>query len=211
MTTTDTLLYPAELILSLFGGLSEEIQAVILNEPCMKYPLVTAAKPFAKMIQDALIKRGYFDVKQGKFIRTKITQGRVKLGPMGTISRSYINIMVAGYRFQQSHLIYLWFTGCLPKTNELIDHIDGDKLNDCPYNLRLISNIFNSRNQKMHCNNSSGYTGVCQRYSGKFESYVGEKGKIHIGYYDTAKEAYSARQAWLTAHPELGFTARHGM
>jgi hypothetical protein len=193
---------------NLLSSLDEATRARVLEERFMKCPLVMATKPFAKRIQQKLMKYSYFDIEQGRFIRIKVN-GNGKLGPMGyTHSLGYIIICVDYTDFYQSQLVYLWLNGCFPGTGEQIDHIDGNRANDHPENLRKVLEVFNHRNQKRHSRNTSGYTGVqWASHAGKWRSLC--RG-IHIGYFNTAEEAYTARQVWIAARPELGFTSRHG-
>ena len=219
MNSTPTIqLAPTELpsvilIGNLLSNLDEATQARVLEKPFMKCPLVMATEPRAKRIQEKLMNCAHFDLDQAKFIRIKITQGRTKLGPMGYVNNfGYTRISIATREFTQSHLVYLLFTGNLPDNNRQIDHIDGNTLNDHPLNLRIVSNTLNSRNRRMNTNNSSGYTGVTwHRGTKKWRSLGFVYGApIHLGLFNTQEEAYTARQAWIKAHPELGFTTRHG-
>lgn len=165
-----------------------------------------------KMIQEKLIKWGYFNATCGKFFRTKTSLG-AKPGIMGSVnSAGYRQLRISGYIYLQSHLVTLWFTGKLPAIREEIDHIDGNTLNDCPENLRIVSRAINSRNCKMSKRNTSGFTGVVwHSIAGKWQSRLKINQKqIYFGLFNTAKEAYAARQAYIEAHPELGFTLRHG-
>ena len=69
----------------------------------------------------------------------------------------------------------------------------------------------NSRNSKKHKNNSTGYNGITQRTSGYYESYIRVNRKqIYLGQFKVINYAINARQAYIEAHPELGFTSRHG-
>lgn len=194
---------------SLLSNLDQETQARVLELRYMKSPLVEGKTPFAKMIQEKLMGCAYFDIEQARFIRIKITQGTNKLGHMGCRrkdNRVIINIIT--FQFLQSHLVYLWFTGDLPKAKQEIDHIDGDQSNDFPGNLRIVSHSINCRNVKMNNCNTSGYTGVSwYNTKNKWRAYACEK---HIGFFTTAEEAYEARQAWINNNLKLGFTTRHG-
>lgn len=46
------------------------------------------------------------------------------------------------------------------KTNSLVDHINGNGLDDQKHNLRITSTQKNAFNQKIRSNNTSGYKGV---------------------------------------------------
>lgn len=101
-------------------------------------------------------------------------------------------------------LIWAWITGDSPTE---IDHINGDRSDNRPSNLRDAGRVLNGRNRVMSSNNVSGYTGVWQRQNGKWETHILHK---HIGTFHTPEEAYQARLDYIAAHPELGFTERHG-
>jgi len=213
MNSTPTIqLAPTELpsvtpIGNLLSNLDEATRARVLEERFMKCPLVIATDPLAKKIQEYLIKCALFDAEQGLFIRTKSMPGRTKPGVMGNIDHGYVSIRIANVKYYQSHLIHLWFTGRLLRTTEEMDHLDGNSSNDRPNNLRLVLPKINQRNKKMLCSNSSGYTGVSFHISNKYRARVFDK---HLGLFNTAYEAHLVRQAYIAAHPELGFTMRHG-
>ncbi len=198
---------------NLLDNLNEEMRQKVLSTPLVQNPLILATKPYAKKIQDRLMLYSCFDIEQGCFIRTRITRGARKLGPMGCVDNDgYKRISVEGENFYQSKLIYLWITGCFPNDGELIDHIDGNRLNDRLENLRIIPCAYNHKNRKLACNNTSGYAGVTWRRSScKWRSIIRPDGDtIYLGLFDTAKEAFLAREEYIQSHPELGFTARHG-
>lgn len=46
------------------------------------------------------------------------------------------------------------------ETKTLVDHKDGNKLNNQRQNLRIANSYENQHNQVKHCNNTSGYKGV---------------------------------------------------
>jgi hypothetical protein len=200
---------------NLLSNLDQETQARVLEERFINQPIVLAMNSFAKKIQEALISCSYFDMELGRFVRTVKGKGSAKPGPMGTILTSgYVQVEICKYKFVQSHLIYLWFTGKFPDSREEMDHIDGNRLNDQPENLRCVSAALNARNHKKHKDNTTGYTGVYQNnvsISNPYMASVRVNGRNkHLGCFLTAKDAYMARQAWMIAHPEYGYTTRHG-
>ena len=77
-----------------------------------------------------------------------------------------------------------------------IDHIDGNKTNNCIFNLRYATQQENNFNQKLRCDNTSGYKGVL--WHKKREKWVAQiylKTKlIHIGYYNDKEDAIEARR-----------------
>ena len=198
---------------SLLSNLDQETQVRVLESRYMKSPLVEATEPFAKKVQERLNEVSYFDMKLCRFIRTKLTHGCKRLGPMGcTYSHGYILLSVCGFEMLQSHLVYLLFTGAFPQKNKEIDHIDGNPNNDHPGNLRLVSHKVNLRNCKLSRNNTSGYNNISvHKQTGKYIVYTTIAYKrIHIGFTETLEEAIIIRDNWFKAHPEHGFTYRHG-
>jgi hypothetical protein len=87
------------------------------------------------------------------------------------------------------------------KPNEIIDHINGNGLDNRKQNLRICTHIQNSYNRRKNANNTSGYKGV-KRACGNYYSQLRKKGiikwvaqinhegkRIHLGVYDTKEEA----------------------
>ncbi len=76
--------------------------------------------------------------------------------------------------------------GRLDKTN-VIDHIDGNKINNCVANLRITNQSGNAQNQK----NVKGYTFV--KSNQKYQAKIRINYKlIHLGFYNTTEEAHQA-------------------
>ena len=76
----------------------------------------------------------------------------------------------------------------------VIDHIDGDKTNNCISNLRVVTQQENQFNRKC-----KGYT--FDKASGKYKAIIKLNQKsIHIGLFDTKEEAH---QAYLEKKKEL--------
>ena len=77
-------------------------------------------------------------------------------------------------------------------TNLLIDHIDGNILNNQRLNLRIADKSQNSMNCKIHKHNTTGFKGV-SKCGNKYRAYIVKNNKqIHIGCYKTAQEAADA-------------------
>lgn len=70
----------------------------------------------------------------------------------------YYCVSVNG-KLYRIHRIIMTMLG-QPIEGKLIDHIDRDKLNNNPNNLRVVTNVENARNCKMWSSNKTGITGV---------------------------------------------------
>lgn len=80
-----------------------------------------------------------------------------------------------------------------PESGVFVDHIDRDGLNNRRSNLRLCTHTENMRNRKRHKNNKSGYKGVKQTASGRFEAGIRVDKKYHyLGLFDNPKDAHDA-------------------
>jgi len=105
------------------------------------------------------------------------TTGSGYMGFLGCIDRKQV--------FYSNHRV-VWFLnyGSVP---EMLDHIDGDRLNNKVENLRPTTNSLNQRNRLSY--------GVCKFKGvsiehGKYRCRVSKGGKlIHVGVFDTAEEA----------------------
>ena len=72
----------------------------------------------------------------------------------------------------------------------LIDHIDGNRLNNSRSNLRVCTNQQNGCNRGKTVKNTSGFKGVCwHKRDEKWRATINNK---HIGCFKTAEKAYEA-------------------
>lgn len=115
-------------------------------------------------------------------------------------SKTYIKIWTNGRLYFAHQLVFLWHHGYIP---EIIDHIDGDSLNNRIENLRAVTMSQNLQNTKRRRTNTSGYKGVSwskQRNCWIAQITVNRKCK-NLGGYKTKEEAYEAYQkAAFTLH-----------
>lgn len=90
-----------------------------------------------------------------------------------------------------------------------IDHINGNKKDNRPCNLRDVPHVSNCRNQPLSKGNTSGVTGVSiDRRSGKYAAHISVNGKtVHLGKFETLEEARLVRAA---ANAHHNFHPNHG-
>jgi hypothetical protein len=84
----------------------------------------------------------------------------------------------------------------------LVDHINGDGLDNRKANLRNCTNTENQRNSNKQINNSSGYKGVYldKRRDKYFAQITVNNKALHSGYFRTAKEAARAYDEMAKKH-----------
>ena len=123
-------------------------------------------------------------------------------------SDGYRMFSIYGKQYLVHRLIYKRQTGLEPN---IIDHEDGNKLNNIYTNLINGDEQDNGRNKTINSNNTSGYPGVHfdkSRNRWRAVIYVGTK-FIHLGRFGCPTNAWVARMQFAKQHPELGFTKRH--
>jgi len=82
-----------------------------------------------------------------------------------------------------------------PKKGEYVDHIDGNTLDNRRCNLRICTNAANLRNGvHIRPNNTSGVTGVWKHRNKWIAEIKVNYKKIHLGTFNTLKEAAQARK-----------------
>ena len=85
----------------------------------------------------------------------------------------------------ENKLIQLHRVVIQAKQGEIVDHVNGDKLDNRKINLRICTKAQNNQNRKTSKLNKSGYNGVswCIRNKKWVTQIQYENKKIHIGYY----------------------------
>ena len=101
-------------------------------------------------------------------------------------------------------LAWLYVYGKMPKG--IIDHINGDSLDNRIVNLREADDFQSAWNKGKPVTNKSGYKGVSlKKKSGKWVAQISYRGKkMFLGYHDTPEEAHKAYcEAAIKLHGEF--------
>lgn len=124
-----------------------------------------------------------FDYKDGKlFWKENRARGKVKAGnEAGCLStRGYHRLMIEYKEYSTHRIIFLHQHGYLPK---IVDHIDGNTLNNHIENLRESDSQSNQYNRRKSVNNSSGCKNVSwNEKSQKWQVHVKHNKKVHAWY-----------------------------
>lgn len=107
----------------------------------------------------------------------------------GSIGKDgYMCIFSRGKAHKLHRVIFIMHHGFLPN---VVDHINGNKLDNRMENLRSASVKENSRNSGTRPTNTSGYKGVYKAMSGKWQACIGvDYKKIYLGVFDTPELAH---------------------
>lgn len=95
--------------------------------------------------------------------------------------------------FKNSTTLHRWLMFDGAKGKEVVDHIDGNRLNNRQCNLRACTAAENAKNTRLARNNTSGAKGVSLDVNGKWRARIWKDRKeIRIGTFDTIEEARAA-------------------
>jgi hypothetical protein len=149
----------------------------------------------------------------------KLTQGKVAL--VDDEDYEYLNQFkwftnnINGYFYagrqitvskNKQTIIYMHRIIMKPEKGTVIDHLDGNTLNNQKNNLRICTHAENMRNSKINKNNKSGYKGVVyQINSNNYKAQIKFNNKtINIGsYIDPIDAARAYNAAALKYHGEF--------
>lgn len=112
-------------------------------------------------------KHFFLDEKSPSFLSWKrkamAGTGRVMFNPgdhcLTKDSWDYYQVNLGSTSYKIHIIVYVMWYGDYDNTLE-IDHIDGNRSNNNPYNLRQVSKAVNNRNVSFKSHNTSGVTGV---------------------------------------------------
>ena len=143
-----------------------------------------------------------------------IQRGRARVGDVaGYVAKNrlgyeWAQIRLLGVLYPAHRLAWLHHYGSAPGGS--IDHINQDSTDNRIENLRIATNVENSRNQHMRITNTSGVTGVYwEESSKKWRAEVKVNGiKNRIGRFHDIHEAAEAVVAFRKC---MGFTDLHGV
>ena len=170
------------------------------------YDLITLGDKFfigVLMFTQEELKRCFdYNPETGNFIWKIKPNKKLPIGTVaGTIVNGYRRIHYQGKLYGAHRLAWLYVHGAFPEN--LIDHINGDGLDNRIANLREANFFENAQNiTKPQKNNSHGYLGITfDKRKKLWRARIGVNGtRRYIGKFKSPEEAYNA---YLSAKREL--------
>lgn len=123
-------------------------------------------------------------------------------------AQGYLRGTILGKNYLAHRVAWALFHGEWPC--DLIDHINGDPLDNRICNLRAATASQNRRNQKPLARNTSGLKGASwSKAAKKWRAQIrADNNTRHLGYFDTAQDAHDAYcRASAELHREFGRVA----
>jgi hypothetical protein len=124
----------------------------------------------------------------------------------GIDGKGYVRIRTDGNNWNAHRVIWKLVYDEEP---EFVDHISGDRSNNCLTNLRSVNKTENARNARVGKNNRSGYNGVhWVTRERKWRSCIYVSGKkVSLGDFSEKQDAVAARKK---AEVKYGYHPNHG-
>lgn len=128
-----------------------------------------------------------YDPETGIFVRRNT--GR----PAGTNRAGYVQLVVCGKQLYGHRVAMMLNTGEWPK--DLVDHINGDKSDNRPCNLRVATKAQNGANGHLAARAKSQMKGAY--YQSNTSKWRAKCANVHLGYFDTPEQAHDAYRAYM--------------
>ena len=138
-----------------------------------------------------------YDHLKGEF-RWKIPMdnGKKKAGDIAgcfSSDKEYRRVYIFGQDIREQRLAWFMHYGEDPGPNYLVDHINGNSLDNRIENLRLATDKENSKNRKKGSNNTTGFKGVYEKKDGSFDARIyANKEYKYLGSFKTKELAANA-------------------
>lgn len=151
----------------------------------LKYPKqIELDKVFELDDEGNLWRKSYID-RRGHIRPKHIIENKVNT------SNGYCDVKFNRRMIKYHAIVWILTNGNIPE-NFVIDHVDGNKINNKVSNLRLVTQRENCQNKTMH---RAGKLFGCSyhKHSQSWRAYIQIDGKMkYLGYYKTELEAHEA-------------------
>ena len=150
------------------------------------------SKKDCKLTLDRLHQVLDYNKETGVFVWKHRDKHKEKLGKVATTSLMYcyLGVSLDGVKYPAHRLAFFYVHGYWPK---IVDHINGDKLDNRIENLRNVDEFINTQNiHKARKNNKNNLLGVYV-FEGRYKSCIRvNKKSLHLGTFDSKELAHEA-------------------
>lgn len=121
---------------------------------------------------------------------------------------TYKQTMVLGKQYKNHRIIWEMHYGKIPE-GMVVDHIDGNGLNNKIENLRIVDHLESMHNLPAQKSNKTGVVGVCwHKAANAWQARISWDGvRIDLGRYEKFEDAVNARKI---AEVSFGYHKNHG-
>lgn len=151
-----------------------------------------------KLTEKEAVKYVYFDAQNNNLRWSFSRSTNIKIGASaGGLDKKngYWKVIINGTAFLSHRLIWILLNGSIPD-NMYIDHVDRNRSNNSPDNLRLASRSENNKNIPIRKDNYSGKTGVYwHERSKRWVATINKnKKQIELGSFVNKEDAINTRK-----------------
>lgn len=120
------------------------------------------SKPKQYPSQEELLELFFYDRDTGKLFWRTNKDNKTKEGTeaCSKLKDGYLRVTIRHKAYMVHRIVWIILHGEIPD-GKLVDHVDGNRENNRPNNLRLVDDSGNSRNRAKRSDNTSGITGGC--------------------------------------------------
>lgn len=133
-----------------------------------------------------------YNKETGEFVWKHRDKQKQKIGQIATrsLAYDYLGVCVDGIRYSAHRLAIFYVLGTWPK---IVDHINGNKLDNRYLNLRSVDEFINTQNlRKARKNNKVNLLGVYQARKKYMSCIRVNKKTLHLGAFDSKESAHEA-------------------
>lgn len=137
--------------------------------------------------------REHFATERGWIIANAQNSGKPAGSLVNFKNGQYWQVRI-NYRLYLVHRVVYFLAHGVDPNEMLIDHADGNGLNNNPLNLRLATYSQNLQNQRLRSDSTSGFKGASWNSSTrKWQAYINKRGiRYQLGNFPSPEEAHAA-------------------